>query len=193
MIPPDGLSETLDWLFGGAWGFDRAADGAALGAVDPAVGSERQVVDDRMGIFEAKAFEVDHGGTVGFQIAVEVCIEKKVGRVQDPGTTIDRQDRSCDIQFIDEDVVGIVVSVLVFVFVDRDAVAACEPTEAWRFGDRVVDDPPMAILAENFEPFGIWVLSVLDDPQATLGIERGHQRLGDLRFAKEQLPGEPLR
>jgi hypothetical protein len=120
-----------------------------------------------MGIFEAKAFEVDHGGTVGFQIAVEVCIEKKVGRVQDPGTTIDRQDRSCDIQFINEDVVRVVVSVLVFVFVDRDAVTACEPTEAWRFGDRVVDDPPMAILAENFEAFGIWILSVLDDPQAS--------------------------
>jgi hypothetical protein len=146
-----------------------------------------------MGVFEAEAFEVDHWGTVGFQIAVEVCIEKKVGRVQDPGTTIDRKDGRGDIQFIDEDVVGIVVSVSVFVFVDRDAVAACEPTEAWRFGDRVVDDPPMAILAENFEAFGIWVLSVLDDPQAALGIERGHQRLGDLRFAKEQLPGEALR
>jgi hypothetical protein len=146
-----------------------------------------------MGVFEAKAFEVDHRGAVGFQIAVEVCIEKKVGRVQDPGTTIDRQDRSCDIQFIHEDVVRIVVSVSVFVFVDRDTVAACEPTEAWRFGDRVVDDPPMAIFAENFEAFGIWVLSVLDDPQAAVGIERGHQRLGDLRFAKEQLPGEALR
>ena len=193
MIPPDSLSETLDRLFGGAWGFDRAADGATLGAVDPAVGSERQVVDDRMGVFKAEAFEVDHRGTVGFQIAVEVCVEKQIGRVQDPSAPIDRKDGRRDIQFIDEDVVRVVVSVSVYVFVDRNAIAACEPTEAWRFGDRVVDDPPMAIFAENFEAFGIWVLSVLDDPQAALGIERSHQRLGDLRFAKEQLPGEALR
>ena len=72
-------------------------------------------------------------------------VEEEVGRVQDPSPVCDGNDSGSDIESIDEDVVGFVSAVLVFVFMDGDPISTDESTGAGRFGDGVVDDTPMAI------------------------------------------------
>ena len=80
---------------------------------------------------------------------------------------------------------GLIVSIVVLVFVDRDPIASYEPPGAGGLGNRVIDHPPVPILAQDLEPFGVRVLPVLDQPQSPLGIERDHERLGDQGFAKQ--------
>ena len=65
VVSPDGLSEALDWFFGGAVGAYCSADGGALRAVKPAIGTHGQAIDDGVGVFESESFEVDLGGSVG--------------------------------------------------------------------------------------------------------------------------------
>ena len=100
----------------------------------------------------------------------------------------DGNDSGGDVESIDEDVVRFVGSVLIFVFVHGDSVTAYESAGSWWFGDRIVDDTPVAVFAQNSQSFRVWVLAVFEQPESSVAIEGGLQGLSDQWFAQEQIP-----
>jgi hypothetical protein len=81
VVPPDGLSEALYWLFGGSVGAYCSADRGALSAVEPSIGAECEAIDDRVGIFESESFEVNLWRCICAKIVVGIFVVEEVRRV----------------------------------------------------------------------------------------------------------------
>ena len=77
MVAPDGLAKETD-------AFDGRGAGAAVRAVEPAVGAPGETIRAGVGVFDAEAGEMHLGVAVGAVGAIAVGIEEKIRRIQDP-------------------------------------------------------------------------------------------------------------
>ena len=189
MIPPNQLAHREAGLFVEAGANDVAADGAALGGVQPTVRPPPQTVDNRMRILHAEARQMHDGIGIGHIVAVLVGIEQKIGRVQDPQSAPAADKRGGDIEALDEDLMAVETAVAVGVFVDADAVRALG-TLGRRFGNFVINRPPEFVLADHFQTGGIRVLAILHHPQSAALVEVQKDRLANGGFGKHLLPDE---
>ncbi len=141
-----------------------------------------------MGVFESEAFEVDLRRSVWRKVLVFVWIEGEVGRIENPKSIGDRCNCGCDIQVIEEDVVGLVLAIAIAVFVNRDSIDPFDTTKSgwlWLF---VVHDAPIGIAALRLQSRWFRVLPVLHQPHAARVVESGHQGLANQRFVQHQVP-----
>ena len=190
MVTPDRLAEALEWLFIGAIGFDHTAHGAALGRVKPTIGSHAEAVHDRVGVLETEPGQVNFGWPVGLKVFVLIRVVEKVGWIEDPGTFGDRGYGSGDIEIVDKDAMSFEGPIPIGILMDRNSILAWQSAAARGLRYGVVDDPPMLVPTELFEPFRIRILSIFRHPQSAMGVECGHQRLGDGGFAEDHFPAQ---
>lgn len=175
MIAPDGLAEEAD-------AFDGRGASAAMGAVEPAVGTPGETIRAGVSVLDAEAGEMDFGVAIGAVVAVAVGIEEKVGRIQDPHAAAAGDDAAGEVQ-VGEEVMGFLENaVAVGVFVDGDAVGALE---VMRRGGRdfVEHGAEILIVFHDLEAGGERVLEILHDPEAAAFVEVHVQRLAHGGFA----------
>src|SRR6185503_12454331 len=112
MIAPDGLAEKTN-------AFDGGGAGAALRSVEPAIGSPRQAVGHRMGIFQAEAREVHFRLNVRNVVAVPIGIKQKVRWIEHPDPAAPWQRAGGNVQSGHEILVRFINAIPILVFEDR--------------------------------------------------------------------------
>ncbi len=138
--------------------------GAAVHAVEPAVGAPSEMVRHRLGIFHAKASEQHFGIAIGDIVAIGVGIVEQVGRVEDIDTAVAKLETGGDVESIDEIFGAVSVTVAIFVFQDCDAVGAARAARR-RLGNAVIFGARPAIDFHALETGRIGVLEILDGPE----------------------------
>ncbi len=105
---------------------DVAGDGAALGAVEPAIGAPAQAVGDRVRILQAEAFQMHDRDRRSARRVVLRRIKEQVRRIEHPDAAAAASDRRGDVQAFEKGGVLVEDAVALRVFVDGDAVLAAE-------------------------------------------------------------------
>ena len=75
VVSPDQLADRINRLVLAAIAPDMSRDSAALGSVQPAIGSPSQTVRDRVRVFHAEAFQVDLWISVRYVVMVSVRVK----------------------------------------------------------------------------------------------------------------------
>src|SRR5262245_27527003 len=112
MVAPDALLEGGPANVGG--------HGAALSAVQPAIGPPSERIGDGVGGFHAEAFEQDLGTAVGLVVAVAIGVEEQVRGLNDEHPAVTDRQTAGQIESFDKILRGVRASVVVVVFEDRD-------------------------------------------------------------------------
>ena len=148
VVTPNQLSHRADRRVVTSRTAHFATNRAALGGIEPSVGSPREAVDDRVRILETEAFEVHFGRAVGTVVAIAVGVEEEVGRIEHPDAATTDGERCGDVQAAEESGMPVVDAVPVGVFVDGDAVLSWRALGR-RKGGLVVDRPEMLVATDR--------------------------------------------
>jgi len=166
-------------------------DGAALRAVEPAVGAPLQGIDHGVRVFHAKTLEQHLGVAVGQVVAVLVGIEQQVRRLADVDAAVANGQRRGEIQTGDEVLGAIRAAVAVGVFEDRDLVFA-NGTVRRRLGHAVVFGAQVAVDIDGLQAGRVRILQVLDDPHPAAVVEGHGDGLPHVGFGGEQFDVEAV-
>ncbi len=183
MIAPDELAHGRDPL-ACASGSDVRRYGAPLGAVEPAVRSPAQAVDNGVSVLQAEAFEMHFGIAIGHIILV--AIEQEIRRIEGPDAAPATDYRRHDVQAVHKGRVLVEDAVALGILVNGDLVLAAEVLGRRR-RHLVVDDPPIDIPALDFQTRRVGILQVLHHPHAAPLVEIDKHRLADDGLGKNLL------
>ena len=192
MVAPDHAAFDID-AFGigrvGAGAGDAAGGGAALAAVEPAIGSPCEAIGDAVGVFEAEAAESDFRWAIELVIAVGVGPEDEVGSLHDPEAAGSAEGGVGHIEAVEDRAVEVERSVAVGIFVDRDAVGSFVVVW-WGRWDAVVFRAVVLVAADHADACWVGVLAVLGDPEASPFVVAEVGGLGDEGFVEEGFDSE---
>jgi hypothetical protein len=76
---------------------DFRSDGAALTAIEPAIGSPGERIRDRVGVFHAESGEQYFGVGIGHVVAVAVGIKQEVGDLQNENATVTKSETTGEV------------------------------------------------------------------------------------------------
>ena len=126
MVTPDQLTQRPNWRICAARLFNSSGHRAALPSIEPSIRTKPQTVDDRMRVLNSKAFEQNLWVAIGNVVMIGVWIEQQIRRIGHVDSTASDRERRRNIQLIHENVVLVVDSVSIRIFMDADTIRALE-------------------------------------------------------------------
>ena len=181
MVAPDALALPFHIL--GVRAADIAGGGAAIRTVEPAVHAPLQIGGDAMRVFQAEAAELHLGCVaVGFRIKVSISIAEQVRGIEHPDASHAMQRGAGDVEPGDDVLMLVEKAVAIGIFKDGDLVRPL--FTPWRRQRHLVKlGAQVLVIADDLQPGGELILTVLRHPHAAFGVPAHIQRLLHHRLA----------
>ena len=150
--------------------------GAAVGTVQPSVGTKSQTVGDRVGVFQTKARQMDGRVAIDLCVLIGIGIVQQVRRVHHPNPRRADRDTGGDVQALDDISMRVIRTIAVGVFPHRHTV---RPRDVVRRSNRhfVEHGSQVLVVADHLQSRGERVLTILHHPHSAFEIKADVDRL----------------
>ena len=139
--------------------------GTSLTTGEPAVRPQGQRVRNRMRAFRSKSRQQNLRIRIRNVVAVFVGIKKKIGKLQNENSAVTKRQTAREIQSADKILGASSAPHFIEVLQNGDAIGAFRSAWQW-FGNFVVTFPREPIHLRAIQSRRIWVLQILNDPEA---------------------------